>query len=541
MSTEKVATGGTHASDGFLIVDVRNMCDFITQRIMCSRCDGPVKCCVDLATGQGFANDIISYCEVCDSKDVLFVTSNRSQNTSVIKGKKTPFESNIRMVAFIRAMGKGHRGLETFSKFLNTPQPMTKNNYTKLFKLHHAAAKAVATNSMTAASAEVREKYGRDCGVSVDGTWQRRGHASHHRVVSAISIDTGKCVDAEVLSNICKGCQTWEKKDKSSDAYARWALDHKCSANHTGSAGAMEAVGAVRIFTRSEELRQLRYVKYLGDGDSSSFKKVSTSQPYDDIEVEKLECIGHVQKRVGTRLRKLRQQYKGQKLKDNKGISGAGRLTEQRIDTLQNYFGCAIRQNCGDLLTMQQSVLASLYHVASTDANPNHHMCPVTDNAWCTYSVAPENFKHKHGLPETTVQLIEPIYDELSSASLLSKCLHGKTQNNNECLNKLIWDRCSKEVFVGRLTVEEAVYSAIGQFNDGNASILRLLELLGLKPGHFSTAHAERTDKVRLCKAERKSSAQTKKRRKVLRGKKKGFQDKKEQEEGNTYESGAHV
>ena len=96
----------------------------------------------------------------------------------------------------------------------------------------------------------------------------------------------------------------------------------------------MEAVGAVRMFTRSEELRDVRYVKYLGDGDSSSFKKVCDSRPYGDVDVEKLECIGHVQKRVGSRLRKLRQQHKGQMLSDGKRISGAGRLTEQRIDTL---------------------------------------------------------------------------------------------------------------------------------------------------------------------------------------------------------------
>ena len=57
---------------------------------------------------------------------------------------------------------------------------------------------------------------------------------------------------------------------------------------------------------------------------------------------------------------KIRPQHKGQKLSENEGISRAGRLTEQRIGTLQNYFGCAIRQNSGDWQTMQQVHLASL-------------------------------------------------------------------------------------------------------------------------------------------------------------------------------------
>ena len=149
--------------------------------------------------------------------------------------------------------------------------------------------------------------------------------------------------------------------------------------------------------------------------------------------------------------------------------------------------------------------------------------CPVADDAWCKYSLDPDNFKHKHGLPEAIVQLIEPIYDDLSDATLLSKCLHGRTQNNNECLNKFIWDRCSKEVFVGRQTVEEAVYSAIGQFNDGNASILSLFQYLGLQPGTFTTAHAVGADTMRLYGVKYKSSESAKKASQGAANEKKGF------------------
>lgn len=213
---------------------------------------------------------------------------------------------NARMVSFARVIGKGHGALEAFSKHLNSPSPMAAANYRKIFKQQHAASKAVATDSMKAAAHEVLED-GVHCAVSVDGTWQRRGHASHHGVVSAISVDSGKCLDVEVLSNICKGCQHWEKSDKTSQKYAQWQADHKCSTNHAGSAVAMEPVGAVRIFTRSEMTQGLQYTQYLGDGDSSSYKTVKECKPYEDVDIEKLECVGHVQKRVGSRLRKLRQ------------------------------------------------------------------------------------------------------------------------------------------------------------------------------------------------------------------------------------------
>ena len=117
----------------------------------------------------------------------------------------------------------------------------------KLFKLQHAAAaaKAVAITSIKRAAAE-QKQHRQDCTVSVDGTWQKRGHASHNGVVTVISTDTGKCLDAEVMSNICKGCHSWQGKDKTSARYLQWQADHKCLANHTGSAASMESVGATR-------------------------------------------------------------------------------------------------------------------------------------------------------------------------------------------------------------------------------------------------------------------------------------------------------
>ena len=72
---------------------------------------------------------------------------------------------------------------------------------------------------------------------------------------------TGKCLDFEVLSNICKGCKDWESKEGTVE-HEKWKLDHKCRINHT-----MKAVGPVKIFSRSEDKRKLSCLQYLGDGD----------------------------------------------------------------------------------------------------------------------------------------------------------------------------------------------------------------------------------------------------------------------------------
>lgn len=46
--------------------------------------------------------------------------------------------------------------------------------------------------------------------VSIDGSWQKRGHSSLHSIVTAISGD--KCIDIETKSRYCYGCRMWEGK-----------------------------------------------------------------------------------------------------------------------------------------------------------------------------------------------------------------------------------------------------------------------------------------------------------------------------------------
>ena len=101
----------------------------------------------------------------------------------------------------------------------------------------------------------------------------------------------------------------------------------------------MEAAGVINIIKRSVETKKLRCTTYLGDGDSKSFKDIVELNIYPAHEVEKHECIGHVQKRVGYHLRTYKSDYKSTLLSAHKKLSGAGRLTNKVMNTLQNYYG----------------------------------------------------------------------------------------------------------------------------------------------------------------------------------------------------------
>ena len=59
--------------------------------------------------------------------------------------------------------------------------------------------------------------------------------------------------------------------------------------------------------------------------------------------ITKGEYIGHVQKRVGTCLCKLKADYKGKMLNNGKSIGGEkGRLLNKVMNTLRNQVGMAI-------------------------------------------------------------------------------------------------------------------------------------------------------------------------------------------------------
>ena len=152
---------------------------------------------------------------------------------------------------------------------------------------------------------------------------------------------TKKVLDVQVFSKFCHSCSKWESQ-KGTPKHEKWKVTHTCSKNHGGSAGSVESKGAINIFSKSIEKYNLRYVHYIGDGDTESYKKVVGAKLYGDFTPLKLKCVGHVQKRLGTRLRKLRHEKTHEILSDGKKISGKGRLTDKIINKMQNYYGMAI-------------------------------------------------------------------------------------------------------------------------------------------------------------------------------------------------------
>ena len=203
--------------------------------------------------------------------------------------------------------------MQALCGYMNLVPPMQAVAYNNTQKEVAESYRTVANSSMLKAADELKQTSS-DIAVSCDGSWQKRGFSSLNGLVTVISVDSGKCLDFRVKTKKCMACSSWESR-KGTDEYIDFASNHECLINHEGSSGSMESDALVEIFKASETFNQLRYVEFLADGDTKSHHVV-VADPYPVTVVKKLECIGHVQKRVGSRLRKLKASYKG--TKDNK-------------------------------------------------------------------------------------------------------------------------------------------------------------------------------------------------------------------------------
>ncbi|GFY34159.1 uncharacterized protein TNCV_2504621 [Trichonephila clavipes] len=311
---------------------------------------------------------------------------------------------------------------------------------------------------------------------------KKRDYSSLNGCVSTISVDSGKILDIEVLSQYCRVCT---KTEKTSGFSKKCVVSHFCK-NHKGSASNMETVDVYRIFERSEANRSLRYTSYYGDGDSKAFNNVKDIYGYDSV--VKYECIGHVQKRVGSRLRKLK--------KSTKGLGG---------------------KDCSH---------CCIFYCCSTDKKPMHGQCPSGSDTWCKYQKAKQEGKlYKHrtaGLPNAILNTVKTTYMDLCDQSLLEKCLHGKTQNANESFNGVLWSIIPKETFVELLTLKFGAFLAVLQFNDGSKGILSVLEYLHIPMGYFILKGFSKVDDERIVDSERHSLPTTKNKRKNSEDLKKG-------------------
>nr|XP_022908980.1 uncharacterized protein LOC111420257 [Onthophagus taurus] len=299
----------------------------------------------------------------------------------------------------------------------------------------------------------------------------------------------------------------------------------------------MEVDSVKDMFGRSISEYGVKYSRYIGDGDSATYKGLLDLNPY-AILIEKLECYLHVKKRMGSRCRSLK--------KANKSLGGKSKttlkLTVNLINKLQKYYGLAIMRHQDNVDEMHKAIWATFHHLSSSDKNPNHASCPEGAESWCAYRRAEAeglNFKHDYLPLDPKVQeVLIPIYKDLSRRELLDRCKGNNTQNNNESYNGLLWHFAPKHLHSGLKTIELSNYFATSIFNDGYSSILKIFNVMGVIIGPAARDFAASKDETRLRVAEHRQQAATKEGRSFRRSASTAQQAHYEEDEGELYGPG---
>ncbi len=109
---------------------------------------------------------------------------------------------------------------------------------------------------------EVIDNDAGECGISIDGTWQKRGYSSHNGVVTATFSRPQKCLDVEVLSDKCQQCLKWSKK-QNDPKYQEWKSQPPMQRSTIrGVLAAWKQLVPLRIFERSRATRGLKIQRH---------------------------------------------------------------------------------------------------------------------------------------------------------------------------------------------------------------------------------------------------------------------------------------
>ncbi|GFU73336.1 uncharacterized protein TNCV_4731531 [Trichonephila clavipes] len=410
----------SNQSNGYRIINIDILLSELSKYLICTNCN--TKVVLKEKILYGLVSEFYVECYSCSTLTTF-------KSSSVIASSKD-YEVNTRITYAMRTVGLGFCGIKNFCTAMDLPSPVSQKSYERIMRKINLASREVADDSMKNAAKEEVSASGR------------------------------KVIDVAVLSSYCKGCEKW-RGPKSGHSYEEWKLKHQphCVKNHIDSSSKMEVDGMKEIFYRSVPQRNAKYIKYIGDEDTKTFPELQRTAPYS---IEKVECVGHIQKRMGSRQRKLKTMNRGKKLSDGKSISGKNRLTDKFIDTITTYYGNAIRQNNSSVSDMRQAIWAIYSHYRSTDEEPMHHFCPIGDTSWCKYQKAVATnsaslFKHKNIVPIAVMDEIKPIIAELSAPKLLKKCVGVKHKTLMSRSTRLFGSTAPKLlcvcVCVGRLKI----------------------------------------------------------------------------------------
>ena len=252
----------------------------------------------------------------------------------------------------------------------------------------------------------------------------------------------------------------------------------------------MESSAAIDIWKRSIPNHNIVYGTSIGDGDSSSFRNLGKSDPYNGlVHVRKEECPEHVQKRIKNRLHKKTKSFKG--------------VPEAKADRIAHLYALVIAQHKGESAHNIHEAL----HVLLRHTEEKHDTCPVGVTSWCYFPKLSAQHVKDSDIPypktrapflsNSEFQRTEEVFELFASLAFCKTITLGKKQKSNESLHNMIWHNAPKMPRVGHKSLIVSTALSVLSFNDGSLSYSVLMEELGLKASFKTLKYLATRDRHR--------------------------------------------
>ena len=471
---------------------------------------------------EGLQTYLVLHCDRCHSIVAKFPTTQHlgeSAKEAVNNPKMMSHRSNeinVRATLALHTTSFSWQDFRLACALLDLPVPQKNLNKRSMGQLIEVTSK-VSAIAMDLAAEEVRCRVDSEpsvingvtrCHVSYDASWHRRGHYSNQGFGAAIDSHSGKVLDYGLMQRVCKKCCNWsdERKVAFPEEYESFLEHHSnCTINFTGTSQAMEGAIAVDLWKRSVTRNNLVYSTYIGDGDSSSFKRVLESDPYEGLEpIRKEECLGHLQKRVKKHL--------------TKKTSTSASIPKAKAERIGQLYALVVVQNKGKQPEVIRQALWTLVgHLGEEHAN-----CPITCESWCYFARAEAEFAldysvtlPKRRIPyctDTEIIRITQVFQTFASLEVCGALTMGKTQNANDSLHSVIWHNSPKGKYIGQKSLDCSTALAVTSFNEGSLSFAAILREYGVSVFASTVHHLASRDKTRILKRE-KAILETQRRR----------------------------
>ena len=252
---------------------------------------------------QGLYSVVAAECQGCHKVFHLGGSSKLPVNESF------HYDINVRAVWGEMSTGGGVSHLNESLATMGIPG-MTQTTFTSIEDQISKWWKDIMDHEMHAAAAEekliavARGSYHQGVPaitVICDGGWSKRSHKHSHSATGGVAIiigkATGKLLHVGVRNKSCYICTAAESKKEEPDA-------HTCYKNWKESSQAMEADIIIEGFKNADNYG-LRYINFVGDGDSSVHARILQDVPIWGRFVQKVECANHATKCLRSSLEKL--------------------------------------------------------------------------------------------------------------------------------------------------------------------------------------------------------------------------------------------